>query len=268
MKKKFLWFSDIHLERASSYDKIKFLYSLIKEKPAGIFLTGDISNGIKLCYHLRIIAIIANCPIYFSLGNHDYYFSSLEKTTNKLRRLCQKHKNLIWLNDIKFARLSKKTAVIGVDGWYDVDKGNPNLLKYTTDWLFVKDFRKLPSIVERMDLWKKIAYDSALNAEIKINEVINAGFKNIYLLTHFPPWQEATKDVGSIFENFWISYNTNLTLGRKIKEVMSKHNNIRLTVLSGHTHEQSIVWIRKNIQCIVNDSNYLGGPQIRNIIYI
>jgi len=215
-----------------------------------------------------MISAIANCPIYFVLGNHDYHFSDIKKLHNKIHNLCQRYPNLIWISETGPIKLSKKVAIIGVDGWYDADSGNPDFLKFTPDWLLIKDFRSLPSMDARIEKWREIAKASAVSAEIKLQEAIDAGYKRIYLLTHVPPWKEATRDVGTFLEKFWLPYNTNLTLGRKIKQVMSNHNKIRLTVLSGHTHEQSIIWVRKNVQCIVNDSNYLSGPQIRNIIYI
>lgn len=268
MRRKYLWFSDTHLEKVSSWDKGRFLYKLSNESPAGIFLTGDISNGLKICFHLRMISAIANCPVYFVLGNHDYHFSSIDKIHDKIHNLCEKNPNLVWLPENGPIKLSKKAAVIGVDGWYDAENGNPDFLKFTPDWFLIKDFRKLPSMDARIEMWRKIARASADSAEKKLVEAINSGYKRIYLLTHVSPWKEATRDVGTFLERFWLPYNTNLTLGRKLKEVMSNHNKKRLTVLSGHTHEQSIIWVRRNVQCIVNDSNYLSGPQIRNIIYV
>jgi len=268
MRQKYLWFSDIHLNKSSILNKIRFFKLINKENPKGIFLTGDISQGLKLSFHLKIMSAIINCPIYFVLGNHDFHFSSIEKINEKMRKICSIHNNLIWMPNVDTVKLSKTTALIGVDGWYDAGIGNPEFLKFTTDWILIKEFRSLPSINERVAKWREIAKNSADEAEIKINKAISEGYKKIYLLTHYPPWKEATRDVGTIMEKFWLSYNTNLTLGKRIKKVMSKHNKVRLTVLSGHTHDQSIIWVRKNVQCIVNDSNYLSGAQIRNIIFI
>lgn len=268
MRRKYLWFSDTHLDKTSILDKIRFFKSINKEKPQGIFLTGDISNGLMLSFHLRIMSAIVNCPIYFVLGNHDFHFSSIEKIHNKINNLCNKRNNLNWLNNDKIIKLSKKTALVGVDGWYDAENGNPNFLKFTPDWVLVKEFRRLNSIDERIEMWRNIAKKSADDAEVKINEAISQGYKKIYLLTHYPPWKEATRDVGTILEKLWIPYNTNLTLGNRVKKLMSKHNKVRLTVLSGHTHDQAVIWVRKNVQCIVNDSNYLNGAQIRNTIFI
>jgi len=268
MRRKYLWFSDTHLDKTSVLDKIRFFKSVIKENPKGIFLTGDISNGLKISFHLRIISAVISCPVYFVLGNHDFHFSSMEKVYRKIKELSYRYRNLVWLPGAGVVRLSKTTALIGVDGWYDAENGNPDFLKFTPDWLLIKEFREMTHIDDRIKRWRHIASKSADEVELKLNQAISEGYKRVYLLTHYPPWKEATRDVGTIFEKFWLPYNTNLVLGKRIKKVMSNHNKVRLSVLSGHTHDQSIIWVRKNVQCIVNDSNYLSGAQIRNTIFI
>ena len=71
-KFKYLWFTDLHLNRVSPIKKILFINHIIKENPKAIFLTGDISNGMILYYDLYLLARFIKCPIYFILGNHDY----------------------------------------------------------------------------------------------------------------------------------------------------------------------------------------------------
>src|SRR5271169_3595189 len=96
---KFLWFSDTHLDQVLPWSLTKFIVSVVKEKPDGIFLTGDISNGGLIYWHLKFLASFIKCPIYFVLGNHDYHFSSIEKVHDKIRKLCKEYPNLIWMTD-------------------------------------------------------------------------------------------------------------------------------------------------------------------------
>src|SRR5271169_5868764 len=102
---KFLWFSDTHLDQVLPWNLTKFIVSVIKEKPQGIFLTGDISNGGLIYWHLKLLASLISCPIYFVLGNHDIWFSSFDKVYEKIRKLCKDHDNLIWMNDTEVVKI-------------------------------------------------------------------------------------------------------------------------------------------------------------------
>ena len=133
MKDKYLWFTDTHLDKVTPWSIGKFLAHLVKESPKGIFLTGDISSGPALPWHLKMMATVVKCPIYFVLGNHDYHFSSIEKTHHKIRELCKQYPNLIWMTDAGVVHLNDEVALIGTEGWYDADNGKPEYLQFTLD---------------------------------------------------------------------------------------------------------------------------------------
>ena len=232
MKSKYLWFTDTHLDIVTPWNLIKFILHIRKEKPAGIFLTGDISNGLLIEWHLKLLATYIKCPIYFVLGNHDYHFSSMEKIHNKIRELCKKYSNLIWVTDEGVVHLTEKVALIGHEGWYDAVGGKPEYLKFTFDWWLTKEFRQLPSMLARMEHWKKMSEQSAHDLTDKIEKCIERGYKTVYVLTHFPPWREATRDVGTLLETFWIPYNVNMTLGKALRETMKDHKKRYITVYS------------------------------------
>ena len=72
---KFGWATDIHLDFLGDDNKrlIEFAEGLVRESPTGLFLTGDLSVTQKLVYHLSAIERVVQRPIYFVLGNHDFY---------------------------------------------------------------------------------------------------------------------------------------------------------------------------------------------------
>jgi 3',5'-cyclic-AMP phosphodiesterase len=265
MRRKFIWLTDLHMR---PWKRHRLVSHLNKEQPDGIFITGDISDGITLIGDLTYFATHLPCPIYFILGNHDYWMSSIDKRHNAVRELCSKHSNLIWMTEADIVRISDEVALIGDEGWYDADNGKPEYLKFTFDWWMVEDFRQLPSMTECIAAWKKLAEQSVISLSQKLERAIEQDYKNIYVLTHVPPWKEATRDVGTFMEPFWLPYNTNLVLGRALEKVMASHKKKNVVVLAGHTHSQASILVRKNLQCIVNDAHYFGYAKNQHILYI
>lgn len=248
---KFLWFTDTHLDKVSFWKKLSFLKTLDRERPTGIILTGDISNGRQTISDLEMIANTVSCPIYFVLGNHDYYWSSIEKTHDKIRNMCAKHSNLIWMSEAGVVHINEEVAFIGTEGWYNAEEGKPEYLQFTFDWFMIDNFRKLINMEARIDAWRKIADDSATQITSLLEEAIKKDYKSIYILTHVPCWREATRDVGTFMEKLWLPYNTNLSLGRAIEKVMEKHKKKNVTVICGHTHTPEFIRVSRNISCQV-----------------
>lgn len=265
MKSKYLWFTDTHLPSVSIFNKLKFLFHLRKEKPEGIFLTGDISNGLFLKIDLKLIRRFANCPIYFILGNHDYYFSSFDSIHNKIKHI---DPDIIWLRESGVVELNKTTALIGVEGWYDGFYGDPSTITLSTsiDRLWISEMRNL----NKNEILKFVRKKANEDAKIIINNLQNAldaGYETIYLLTHFPPWAEATRDLGKCLENFWLPYNVNSTLGFALEKIM-KDKSATLHVLAGHVHEDKFIQVSSNIFCKVNKAKFTDSLRNEEHIFL
>lgn len=238
-----------------------------RERPSGLFLTGDISSGTKIEKDLSYLAQRIHCPIYFVLGNHDYHLSSFSDIQDKVRQLCYRYTNLHWMTEAGVCALTKKAAVIGTEGWYDGHIGDPEWLTYTPDWLLIREMRGLSSHEERLTYFRDLAKQSADLMECRLEEAFRS-YRTVYLLTHFPPWKEATRDEGSLLEPFWLPYNVNYQMGQMIERVMESHKKKRLVVLAGHTHTVAQIWIRHNIECIVDEAHYTGSPKIGQRFFI
>jgi 3',5'-cyclic-AMP phosphodiesterase len=267
IKSKYLWYTDLHLGKVLPWTFFNFIRHIHREKPKGIFLTGDISTGPLLSFHLNLMARLIKCPIYFVLGNHDYYFTNIEKQHEKLRKLCAKYSNLVWLTESDIISLNEDSALIGAEGWYDAHRGSPKLLKITIDWILTEDFRKLPSMAERIEAFRCLADNSVEQIERKLEKALSQGYKKIYILTHFPPWQEATRNERKIFKSYHLSYDANLRLGKMIERVMRK-SKASVTVLSGHTHLDCWLHVSNNIECKVNEAKYYGFIRNEEQIFI
>ena len=186
----------------------------------------------------------------------------------KIRKLCQKQRNLVWLTDADTIALNPEVALIGAEGWYSANLGKPEYLRCTVDWFLTKDFRILPDMDARIAMFRDLATQSCDILADKLETALAQGFKRVYLLTHVPPWKEAIGDEGTWLQNYNLPYNVNLCLGQRIEEIMSRHKDQEVTVLAGHTHADCWVHVASNIECKVNRAKYYDFIRNEERIFI
>ena len=267
--KKILWLTDTHLTFSFLWKKYSLIKYLKNIGADALFLSGDISNGFFIDYIIYYLANHLNIPIYFVLGNHDYYFKNISNIHNDLKFLTKKYENLHWLTENDVLELKPNICVIGSEGWYDCNYDDINYLKLNLDLKFIRDFRKIKKYEQKFQTLKDMANNSANLIEKKLLNALNLGYKQIYLITHIPPFKEATKDEGTILESFWLPYNANSILGEKIKNIMVNFPDRKLTILCGHTHDRVTININNNIECRTNSANYFNlGFKNKEIILI
>lgn len=252
LRSKHLWITDPHL---LPWNRYKLLGSILDEKPAAVFATGDLSYGLTLLSDLEFIGKRIGRPFYFVLGNHDYHGTSIKEVHRKIRELCKKYKNLVWMTDAGVVALTDEVAVIGTEGWYDVRVGNPQFINYTFDWFLTSEFKTLKTMAERIEKFRDLANDSAELLTVNLEKAIET-YKTVYLLTHFPPWPEANRSHSFVSEVFWEPYNTNFKLGKELEKVMEKNKKRNLIVLCGHTHSAMQIHVSRNIECRVGRGAY------------
>lgn len=251
-KSKYLWLTDPHVK---PWNRHKLLNNILDVSPHAVFATGDLTYGPNLLSTLDYFGDRIGRPFYFVLGNHDYHGSSIDEVHKEVRKLCCKHKNLIWMTEAGIIPINDEVAVIGAEGWYDVRLGNPQFIKYTFDWMLTSDFKDLPNWDARMEKFKELSDASATHLSKQLEKAAE-DYNTIYLLTHFPPWKEANRDVGTIMEKFWLPYNVNTALGVKLEKVMLDRKKRKLMVLCGHTHTPVNIHVSRNIECRVGRAGY------------
>jgi predicted MPP superfamily phosphohydrolase len=254
---KYLFFTDLHLDKVLPWDKVSFIRNIIKENPKGIIITGDISSYRVTPLDLKLLTTFIKCPIYFVDGNHDYYLSSFEEMNKKISKLCDKNPRLIHLDESDFIPLTKDVALIGHMGWGDVSASGPEILRATIDWIFIKELRELTSMKQRLKVFHKLADESCHNIEEKLVKCLDLGYKTIYIATHFPPYKEATNHIGTFFEKYWLSFNVNARLGKTISRIMGAYKGQNVIILCGHSHIPMNIDISDNIECCVGDAGLI-----------
>src|SRR6185436_14728975 len=112
-----VWLTDIHLNFYTPFGMEKFFTLVRSSKPDAILISGDIGESTRLEWYLRQMETRFGCPIYFVLGNHDYYSSSFAYVNGLVSRLCRESSQICWLTEGKIIPLAADTALVGHDSW-------------------------------------------------------------------------------------------------------------------------------------------------------
>lgn len=268
MSKKYIWLTDTHFTYLKKSELVQFLVELEAHKADGIFLTGDISNGTNINKHLHWLANIVKVPVYFVLGNHDFYRTSFEQVENSMVGLMAEHSNLCYLTlTPEPIQLSENTALIGHDGWYDAGWREPSTsLVFISDWFLIREFRRLFTIEEVLELIRARARQAATFLDMSLRKALETN-STVYLLTHFPPWPEQHEWWGKLTEWFWQPYNSSKIVADAVSSVMKDYPDKKVIILAGHTHNRRVVHPTPNIEQRVGAAN-LGKATIQEIIQI
>lgn len=282
--KKYVWCTDIHLDFLDGPEDVgrvhdEFATPLSQIDSDGVFLTGDISLAEDVVRHLGIIDKIVQRPIYFVLGNHDYYGGSWNGVRQAVRDLCKKSKNLFYLTEEKVVPLTDDTALVGHDGWYDAycgDVTRSNIVM--TDWMKIDDYARsgaisffgpraiVPSLGKIVALSRSQA---ALSAEHVRRHASTAAkkYKTVVILTHVPPWPEAHRHDGKSGDPSAHPWYTSMSMGNAINAVAAENPETRFEVFCGHTHGLFDVQVSDNVYCHVGGAEY-GRPRPVGLVQV
>ena len=119
MKHKIVWITDIHLNVADDSTVDRFLQRVAEEDADTILLTGDVAESPEVVPNLLRLEESVQRPIYFVLGNHDYYFSSIARMRREMKLLCRASPHLTYMSDEEVIGLTDDIALVGHDGWAD-----------------------------------------------------------------------------------------------------------------------------------------------------
>lgn len=264
--KRLAWCTDIHLDFLEDPEIEAFCEEIVRAEPDAVLLGGDISVAPSLEGHLRTLETHLRRPIYFVLGNHDYYGASIAGVRGEVRRLCRSSRWLHWLPDAGVAKLTAKTALVGHDGW-----GDGRLGARTGSRVLMTDFQVIEDLVslKTKDLFARLA---ALgnDAARYFRKVLPEAFKRfprVVLLTHVPPFRESCWHEGRISDDDFLPHFTCKAAGDVLRQAMEAHPDRDLTVLCGHTHGQGYAEILPNLRVWTGAAEY-GKPALQPIVEV
>jgi Icc protein len=112
------WLTDIHLNFVDAIRLRQFLES-VKQRSDAVAVSGDIAESPDIAIYLGIMEETLQKPVYFVLGNHDFYRGSIANTRVQVADMAQRSKLLKYLTAMEVVELTPRTAIVGHDGWAD-----------------------------------------------------------------------------------------------------------------------------------------------------
>jgi len=219
-----------------------FYSEILSKNCDAVLISGDIAEATCLIEILNEMADQLEKPIYFILGNHDYYRGQVSEVRNKVEILTKTHEHLFWLPASGIQVLNNDTILLGQDGWADGRLGD-----YQNSRVSLNDSRMIldlfqANIVGKFQLLEKmqqLADGDAKQLENNFTQAINKNPKKIIVLTHVPPFKEACMHEGVVSDQNWLPYFSSKVIGDVLKHVAEENPSVEFLVLCGHTHSKA-----------------------------
>lgn len=270
-----VWVTDIHLdhlkdvtmtpygaEKRYSEAKVKaFCDKVLVRKPDSVLITGDISIAPMIDTHLQWLEThLPRVPIYFVLGNHDYYDGAIWEVRQRIQaKFNGTSSRAIWLNTQGVVPLTEKTALVGHDGWYD--GGYSDWFKsrlVMAEYHITQEFRlKRPEVV--YEKLQELAQGCADHIDKHVNEAAKT-FSNVLFGTHVPAFRNNSRAPNrQLSDSSWLPNMSSKKAGDALVRVAMAHRGTNITCLSGHTHTPWEETYLPNLKEITGASDY-GNP--------
>ena len=260
------WATDIHLNFLNKQKRQIFFGSISERNPDLVFITGDIAEAPSLNFHLQEMVESIQKPLYFVLGNHDFYYGSISSVRHETAKLGESRQDLTYLCGNQVIELTQNTALVGHDGWGDGRLGNVEQTPVR-----LNDFRLINELtgLEYVTLIGRLGElgDEAASSIRKTLARALDSYEHVIFLTHVPPFKEACWYEGQVGNDDWLPFFTCKAVGNVLYELMQKRTNCQLTVLCGHTHHEGIVQILPNLRVLTGSADY-GAPHVQDVLEI
>ena len=252
---KILWMTDIHLDFATK-STFELLLEKVKEKDSDIIIiSGDIANSIILVNTLESIASLLEKPIYYVLGNHDYYGSSIKTVRLRMKKLNKKNQYLKYLPLNGIIKLENDTCLIGHDSWYDGKNGC-----YMDSRVSLSDVTRIQDLIgfdkmQRLTIFENLAQEAANYFEENISKAFE-DYNNIIAVMHVSPFKESSYYGGKQSDDNWLPFFSSKIVGDVLTNLMKENPNKNMTVLCGHSHGKKDIKILHNLLVKAGSADY------------
>lgn len=258
------WLSDIHLDFPPPTRVEKFLDALAAADVDAWLVGGDTAEGPSVIVELRRLAARLAVPVYFILGNHDFYLASFATVTERVRGRLAGHPRLTWLTETGPVLLSESVALLGDDGWADARLGDPaGTTIEVNDFYRIRELKGLTP-AERVLALNRLGDAAAARLRPKL-ESASVARPRVVVLTHVPPFAEAASHQGRRAGAEWLPWYACQAVGDALLECADRHPGCRYLVLCGHTHAAGAFAPRSNLTVLTAGAEY-GEPAPQEII--
>lgn len=232
-----------------------------------MIVSGDISSAPYIAKHLRGLAEAwAPRPLYFVLGNHDFYHGSIESVGRDVAAVCRSVPNLHHLRGDEIIPLGNDTGLIGHRGWPDARAGwGRNTIIDSRDHGSIDDFRGL-SKAERFAKMELLGKEAATAFRRTLPFALGR-YRHVVIATHVPPFPDSAQFNNTRCGPTHLPHFVNLAAGMALVGIVRNFPRNHVTVLSGHTHCPAHLRILHNLEARVGGARP-GNPGIQGTLFI
>ena len=267
---KLAWLTDIHLNFIDLARREQFYQEIIDSLCDGILISGDIAEATCIKELLQELSHFIKKPLYFVLGNHDYYRGQVNEVQREMTDLTKSNEHLFWLPASEPLQINDTTILVGQDGWADGRLGN-----YYDSRVVLNDSRMIADLFQEKILGRsqllakmqQLADHDAEQLRIQLIEAVKKQPQRIIVLTHIPPFKEVCLHEGKINNDDWLPYFSSKATGEVLKDICMTYPDIHFLVLCGHTHDKAKYNPLPNLQVEAGHAEY-NRPEIQKIISI
>jgi len=270
---KYVWITDTHFnvrEKTIIADLKKIESILQQESADGLILSGDISIASKLVFQLGMLEQAVKKPIYFTLGNHDFWGAAYDDVDRVMKELTLISPFLKYLPSSEYQQIGATTCLIGANTWYDAILGKSDTFLVMGDWIKMKDYvtafegntlsETVPMTMKQHNAIVEVSRQLSRKAVDQVVKGIKAAmrnnFKNIVIVSHVPPFQEVCMHKENPSDKNYLPWYTSKLLGDAIMIAAKQLPDCNFTVLCGHTHTYCEKRLEKNLLVIAGSGNY------------
>ncbi|MBI2824471.1 MAG: metallophosphoesterase family protein [Planctomycetia bacterium] len=261
--KRVVWLTDLHFNFLTPEQVDAFLTPVADCRADAVLFSGDIAEAKTVAGYLRDMEDRLGVPIYFVLGNHDFYHGSIRQVRQHIAELTRHDPRLVWLNAAGVVELARHVGLVGHDGWADARLGD-----YERSLVMMNDYRLIEEFagLSKEDRWPRLkahADEAAEHIRRVLPEAL-ARYPRVFLVTHVPPFREACWHDGKISNDEWLPHFASRAMGEALRAVMGGFPDRELIVLCGHTHGRGEARPADNILVLTGGAEY-GAPEIQRV---
>lgn len=260
------WLTDLHLNFVSRRTAGELFSEVASQRPDAVVVTGDTADARSFGAMLRQLAAVVARPVYFVLGNHDYYHGSIDRVREEARESCRQSEWLHWLSDGEAFELSPGTAIAGHDGWGDGRHGDIARSRVRlNDFELIADLAGLfgTALVEKLG---ELGDEAGAHLQRVVPPAARR-YEHVIIATHVPPFPEAAWHQGRISNDEWLPFFSCRAAGEAIRAAFMAHPSCRGLVLCGHTHGAGEADILPNLHVSTGGSEYYR-PALQRILEV
>lgn len=264
---KLAWLTDPHLNFLDPKRRLQFYQTLPNDIDAMV-ISGDIAEATSLSLILNEIVDTLKKPVYFVLGNHDYYRGQIVEVRELMRTLTRNHPLLFWLGACDPIALDDNSLLVGADGWADGRYGD-----YANSHVVLNDSRMIAELFQykflgRFQLLEKmqqLADEDANGLYIKLNVAAAQSPKKILVVTHVPPFKETALYQGKISTDDFLPFFSSKATSEVLTRFAIENSTIEILTLCGHTHDGCTYRALDNLTVRVGKAEY-NQPCVQGVI--